>query len=93
MRVCVVVAVIVMVVVSGACVWFQSEARVWSNSPEDKTLLCKFWLKNRCQRSNCNFAHSEERFDPVSAVGTRSTTTACCSAPCFFVKGNTATNK
>mmetsp|Transcript_58959 Transcript_58959/g.121897 ORF Transcript_58959/g.121897 Transcript_58959/m.121897 type:complete len:420 (+) Transcript_58959:13-1272(+) len=29
-------------------------------SGRDKTLICKFWLKNRCDRSNCKYAHGEE---------------------------------
>mmetsp|Transcript_26365 Transcript_26365/g.61158 ORF Transcript_26365/g.61158 Transcript_26365/m.61158 type:complete len:368 (+) Transcript_26365:79-1182(+) len=29
-------------------------------SPQDKTLLCKFWMKNRCERSSCRYAHGEE---------------------------------
>ena len=41
----------------------------WSPLCQDKTLLCKFWLKNRCQRQNCNFAHGEEIWRPVWGRG------------------------
>ncbi|CAE7418195.1 mkrn1 [Symbiodinium natans] len=46
--------------VAEACWFSHSEPRSPSRTGQDKTLLCKFWLKNRCDRSNCKYAHGEE---------------------------------
>lgn len=35
------------------------EKAKWASSPTDKTLMCKFFLRQRCVRKDCNFAHSE----------------------------------
>eukprot|EP00930_Biecheleria_cincta_P002082 TRINITY_DN103129_c0_g1_i1.p1 TRINITY_DN103129_c0_g1~~TRINITY_DN103129_c0_g1_i1.p1 ORF type:complete len:476 (-),score=58.46 TRINITY_DN103129_c0_g1_i1:159-1586(-) len=42
----------------------------------DKTLICKFWLKGRCDRTdNCRYAHGEEEKKR-----------ACSLLPCHFLK-------
>lgn len=44
------------------------------SAQQDKTLLCKFWLRNVCQRTtNCKFAHGEEE-----------QLAACGKVPCRF---------
>lgn len=43
------------------------------DSQQDKTLLCKFFLKSRCSRKECNFAHSESEQKE-----------ACRKLPCRF---------
>lgn len=30
------------------------------NLKQDKTLMCKFWIKRRCKATDCKFAHSEK---------------------------------
>jgi len=37
----------------------EEEAVPQTTSTTDKTLMCKFFLKQRCRRPDCNFAHSE----------------------------------
>lgn len=44
-----------------------------SRNQQDKTLLCKFFMKSRCSRKECNFAHSESEQKE-----------ACRKLPCRF---------
>lgn len=54
----------------------SAEAR----NAQDKTLLCKFFLKSRCSRKECNFAHSEAEQRE-----------ACKKLPCRFNIDGTGT--
>lgn len=56
----------------------SSKSASSGGAKQDKTLMCKFWLRNACQRtSNCNFAHGDQE-----------QRAACRMVPCRFFQAN-----